>query len=182
MKPGFHYIIHYIYFFVLVGIPNIHVACFIHYKISPEVLFILACVHVCVLQESGPNLSFDDAGRKCRKLVSKVEDFTSIQLVYGNAGDGKTHYIRQQLVQSPAKLTIAVNEAFSPLAAIKKLRSLPSNAKDCAIFFNFAMMSYQVRREHCSHLSTAYHTLLHYSLNCTVMWILVLRYLFMPGC
>ena len=114
------------------------------------------CVCVCVLQESGPNLSFEEAGRKCRKLVSRAEDFTSIQLVYGNAGDGKTHYIRQQLVQSPAKLTIAVNEAFSPLSAIKKLRSLPSNVKDCAIFFNFATMSYQVRRWHCVHISTAY--------------------------
>ena len=56
------------------------------------------------------------------------------------SGDGKTHYIQQQLAYSPASLTIAVNEAFTPLKAISKLRTLPLNQKNCAIFFNFTML------------------------------------------
>ena len=67
-------------------------------------------------------------------------DLVCIQLVYGHAGDGKTHYIKSQLASSQASLTIAVNEAFTPLSAIKKLRSLPLTLKDCAIFFNFTML------------------------------------------
>ena len=70
-------------------------------------------------------------------------DFNCIQLVYGHAGDGKTHYITQQLVQSRGPLIIAVNEAFNPLSAIKKLKKLPL-IKDCAIFFNFTILPYQV--------------------------------------
>ena len=55
-------------------------------------------------------------------------------------GDGKTHYIKNQLKQSAAGLTVAVNEAFTPLNAIKKLRTLSKNQRDCAIFFNFTML------------------------------------------
>ena len=62
-------------------------------------------------------------------------------------GDGKTHYVQQQLASSPASLTIAVNEAFEPLNAISKLRSLPFNHKECAIFFNFTMLPPGVREE-----------------------------------
>ena len=64
-------------------------------------------------------------------------------------GDGKTHYIQQQLASSPASLTIAVNEAFEPLNAISKLRSLPFNHKECAIFFNFTMLPPGVRDGTC---------------------------------
>ena len=60
-------------------------------------------------------------------------------------GDGKTHYIQQQLASSPASLTIAVNEAFTPVNAISKLRSLPFSLKDCVIFFNFTMLPPGVR-------------------------------------
>ena len=56
------------------------------------------------------------------------------------SGDGKTHYIQQQLACSPASLTVSVNEAFTPLKAISKLRTLPLNQKNCAIFFNFTML------------------------------------------
>ena len=35
---------------------------------------------------------------------------------------------------------IAVNEAFTPLKAISKLRSLPLEKKECGIFFNFTML------------------------------------------
>ena len=61
------------------------------------------------------------------------------------SGDGKTHYIKQQLAQSPANLTVAVNEAFSPLNAITKLRTLPLSQKNCAIFFNFTLLPPGVR-------------------------------------
>ena len=60
--------------------------------------------------------------------------------MYGSAGDGKTYYIKQKLASSPASVTIAVNEAFTPLSAIKKLRSLPLMQKNCAIYFNFTML------------------------------------------
>lgn len=60
-------------------------------------------------------------------------------------GDGKTHYIQQQLASSPASLTIAINEAFTPVNAISKLRSLPFSLKDCVIFFNFTMLPPGVR-------------------------------------
>lgn len=88
-------------------------------------------------------MSITDAGQMCRRNVVHASDFNCIQLVFGHAGDGKTHYIRQQLSQSRGSLIIAVNEAFTPLSAIKKLRSLPL-IKDCAIFFNFTILPYQV--------------------------------------
>ena len=88
-------------------------------------------------------MSIEGAGQICRRKVLLPNDFSSIQLVFGHAGDGKTHYIMQQLCQSPGPLTIAVNEAFTPLSAIKKLKSLPL-VKDCAIFFNFTILPHQV--------------------------------------
>ena len=92
-------------------------------------------------------MSIEGAGRICRRNVLIPEDFSSIQLVFGHAGDGKTHYIMQQLSQSAGPLTIAVNEAFTPLSAIKKLKSLPL-VKDCAIFFNFTILPHQVLLPH----------------------------------
>ena len=53
------------------------------------------------------------------------------------SGDGKTHYIRQQL--DDPHLVIAVNESFTPLNAILKLRKLPHN-HTCAVFFNFTIV------------------------------------------
>ena len=98
---------------------------------------------VILLQDSEPIISFEEAGQLCKRLVVKPNDFTCIQLVYGHAGDGKTHYIRQQLAKSPASLTVAVNEAFTPLYAIKSLNKLPQNIIGCAVFFNFTLMPYQ---------------------------------------
>ena len=88
-------------------------------------------------------MSIADAGQTCRRNMLKLCDFNCIELVYGHAGDGKTHYITQQLAQSHGPLIISVNEAFNPLAAIKKLKKLPL-IKDCAIFFNFTILSYLV--------------------------------------
>ena len=54
-------------------------------------------------------------------------------------GDGKTHYIKRQLHKDQPSLVITVNESFSPLNAILKLRKLPRN-KTCNIFFNFTIV------------------------------------------
>ena len=56
------------------------------------------------------------------------------------AGNGKTHYIKKQLAQCSEHITIAVNEAFSPLTAITKLRSLSLYRKNIGIFFNFTIL------------------------------------------
>ena len=61
------------------------------------------------------------------------------------SGDGKTHYIKEKLRQSTRSLTIAVNEAFTPLSAIKKLRTLPPRQRNCAVFLNFTMLPPGVR-------------------------------------
>ncbi len=84
-------------------------------------------------------MTFDEASRLCKKRVLVPSDFSGIQLIYGYAGDGKTHYIRQQLSKSRATLSISVNEAFTPLNAIQSLKTLPSTATECAIFFNFTI-------------------------------------------
>ena len=54
-------------------------------------------------------------------------------------GDGKTHYIKRQLHGNQPSLVIAVNESFSPLNAILKLRPLPRN-RSCNVFFNFTIV------------------------------------------
>ena len=61
------------------------------------------------------------------------------------SGDGKTHYIRKELKQlNKPGLVIAVNESFTPLNAILKLRKLPQDCT-CAIFFNFTIVPSLVR-------------------------------------
>ena len=37
------------------------------------------------------------------------------------------------------QVTIAINEAFTSVSAIERLRTLPRDAKNCAIFFNFTI-------------------------------------------
>ena len=116
-------------------------------------------------------MSFEEARKICKLRVARPKDFACVQLVYGYAGeveavypdslpsslhflstsssslsgDGKTHYIQQQLAHSPASLTVSVNEAFTPLNAISKLRILPLDQNNCAIFFNFTMLPPGVR-------------------------------------
>ncbi len=55
-------------------------------------------------------------------------------------GDGKTHYIENELKNVPYYKKIAVNEAFTPLAAIKKLADLPPEVPKCAVYFNFTLL------------------------------------------
>ena len=58
-------------------------------------------------------------------------------------GNGKTHYINEKLKLTTAeshRVTIAVNEAFATVSAIEKLCTLPENAENCAIFFNFTIL------------------------------------------
>ena len=68
------------------------------------------------------------------------------------AGDGKTHYITEQLksISQPHKVIIAVNEAFTYMNAIEKLCSLPSDKNGCAIFFNFTVLPPPVSLLLCS--------------------------------
>ena len=63
-----------------------------------------------------------------------------------SSGDGKTHYIQQQLATTSDSVTVTVNEAFTSLNTIHKLCKLPLK-KNCAIFFNFTMLPPGVRRE-----------------------------------
>ena len=37
------------------------------------------------------------------------------------------------------QVTIAINEAFTSVSAIERLRTLPRDARNCAIFFNFTV-------------------------------------------
>ena len=85
-----------------------------------------------------------------------VDDFSCIQIVYGLAGkymcvyiapcnlsftgNGKTHYIRKQLAGCSEHVTIAINEVFSPLSAIIKLRSLSLYKENVGLFFNFTIL------------------------------------------
>ena len=87
------------------------------------------------LAQSLVQLVFGNAGM-CVHLYSFCKCFTSPHV----AGDGKTHYIKSQLKQCPSSCTISVNEAFTPLGAIKKLRRLPYDKPDGAIFFNFTLL------------------------------------------
>lgn len=95
----------------------------------------------------------------------KPQDFSCIQIVYGLAGivirsygnhvfricdiyctgNGKTHYIRKQLASCSEHVTIAVNEVFSPLSAIIKLRSLSLYKENVGLFFNFTILPPGVR-------------------------------------
>ena len=80
-------------------------------------------------------------------ILLPVAPFSICPTSLPNPGDGKTHYIKQQLVVSPASVTVSVNEAFTPLNAISKLRKLPVKQKNCAIFFNFTMLPPGVRKD-----------------------------------
>jgi hypothetical protein len=53
-------------------------------------------------------------------------------------------------------IIIAVNETFTPLKAISKLRSLPLEKKDCGIFFNFTMLPPGVSQLSVSHPNQLY--------------------------
>ncbi len=76
----------------------------------------------------------------CKKSALNPDDFSCIQLVYGQASDGKTHYIQTQLKQCPRHVNVAISEVFTPLSAIKKLSTLPSDESGCAVFFNFLIL------------------------------------------
>ena len=92
-----------------------------------------------MLQDNDPDLTFADTSRLFREVIINPGGFGRVVTVFGKAGGGKTHYIRQQLAESPTMLTIAVNEAFTPLNAIKSLNKLSADAIECALFFNFTI-------------------------------------------
>ena len=64
---------------------------------------------------------------------------TRININFLLIGNGKTHYIKEQLATCGQQITIAVNEAFSPLKAINKLLSLPLHENNVGLFFNFTV-------------------------------------------
>ena len=76
-------------------------------------------------------------------MLTNLNSYSNVKLVYGYPGDGKTHYIRCKLrsESNSAIISISVNEAFTPLNAIKSLSKLPKNSTKCAIFFNFTIVS-----------------------------------------
>ena len=94
---------------------------------------------IFVLQQSESNLI---------SIRMKVKHLFS----YLFAGDGKTHYITEQLkgISQPHKVIIAVNEAFTYMTVIEKLCSLPSDKNGCAIFFNFTVLPPPVSLLLCS--------------------------------
>ena len=82
---------------------------------------------------------------KSLTLTQYTMVYTLIYMYVPASGDGKTHYIKEQLRKSSTSLTVAVNEAFTPLSAIKKLRKLHPSQRNCAIFLNFTMLPPGVR-------------------------------------
>lgn len=74
-----------------------------------------------------------------KQLVSRSQGIPLILKIH-DAGNGKTHYIKKQLANCSDHVTIAINEAFCPLTAIHKLRSLPLYKKDIGLFFNFTIL------------------------------------------
>ena len=58
-----------------------------------------------------------------------------------HAGDGKTHYIREKLLEcrdSSCRCTIVINETFTPKSVIERLQKLPR--KDCSVHFNITSL------------------------------------------
>ena len=70
-----------------------------------------------------------------------------IIIVKCSLGNGKTHYIHDKMKNVPEshQVTIAISEAFTTVSAIKRLRTLPRDAHNCAIFFNFTILPPLVR-------------------------------------
>lgn len=71
----------------------------------------------------------------CNKAVAQRCGLETVELVYGGAGDGKSHYIRKNLKQSSTVCTIAIHEAFSEAKVIEKLKK--DNAS--CLFFNVTL-------------------------------------------
>ena len=127
------------------------------YFTTPTIILLLPFI-----QEQSPSLDFEQAQLKCRQTVDRCQTFSKVELVYGHlgmshilrnvkillstlccTGDGKTHHIKQELERTSgcqSTATIAVNEAFSVVNAINKLRELPPDEENCIIYFNFTLL------------------------------------------
>ena len=79
-------------------------------------------------------------------------------------GDGKSHLIRTRLRNrlSHMVLNIPINEAFTPLSAIKKLQALPTDTRGCCIYFNFTMLPPSVSIHISVCLKLYVHVYVHY--------------------
>ncbi|XP_065839047.1 uncharacterized protein [Oscarella lobularis] len=75
--------------------------------------------------------------------VQEYNNLRNLTLVYGEAGNGKSHYIRKQLSEMFCEeqvCVIAVHEAFAPLHAIEKLQNLYRERQlQACIYFNFTI-------------------------------------------
>eukprot|EP00117_Sycon_ciliatum_P002930 scpid215/ scgid3933/ E3 ubiquitin-protein ligase RNF213 len=93
----------------------------VRYQSDQKVLSDPACFDVCAVNKT---------------------DIKNVHVVYGDAGSGKSHFIKSHIKQHNCSesLTIAVNEAFTATAAIKKLRALP-RVELASIYFNITVIS-----------------------------------------
>ena len=82
-----------------------------------------------VLADSRVSALFQDNVLKPYSLQEPV-------VVYGRAGDGKSHYIRKQ-IGGGYMCTIPIHEGFTPFLAIKKLQELDLSREDNCLYFNF---------------------------------------------
>ena len=108
-----------------------------HYIMTGQSIFHTApWIIVKQYKDHGPKLTYQEAVKICKKLVLEGNRIEEVQLVYGRAGDGKSHYIKKQMesVQGD-KCTIAVHEAFSIRGTIHTLQQMALQQGNC-IYFN----------------------------------------------
>ena len=88
------------------------------------------------------NLCIVNQVRKCIQNIMLVIIIQPGFLNNTFLGNGKTHYIHSKMKHIPEshQVTVAVNEAFTSVNAIERLRTLPRDASNCAIFFNFTIL------------------------------------------
>ena len=109
-----------------------------HYIISGHSIFHTApWVKIVQYKDHDPELNSQEAVTVCKSLILKANRIEKVQLVYGRAGDGKSHYIKKQMesVQG-GKCTIAVHEAFSISGAIRKLQQMTVQQQSNCVYFN----------------------------------------------
>ena len=109
-----------------------------HYIINGQSIFhTTPWVKIVQYKDHDPELTRQEAVTVCKSLILEANSIEKVQLVYGRAGDGKSHYIKKQMesVQG-GKCTIAVHEAFSIAGAISKLRKMTVQQQSNCVYFN----------------------------------------------
>ena len=108
-----------------------------HYIMTgPSIFHSAPWIKVKQYKDNKPRLSQTEIDEMCKKKILGDTGIKEIQLVYGRAGDGKSHYIKKQMNAAAGDTcTIAVHEAFSLCGAIKKLQNMTLKHSNC-IYFN----------------------------------------------